>query len=143
MKNKGNYLILNGIDLGISKIELDRSDLRIIDKTGNYCLKIYIMYNWKEINRLKIKERSTIDFNEYCFSENNESALIVPTNCYVEKIKEDVICFYFKFSNLSISTHFMNERNCFNINLDDLECQVFIDYKDVKEGTIVYDYSNN
>ena len=39
-----NIMILNGKNIGISKIELDKSELRIIDKSGIYCFRVlYIL----------------------------------------------------------------------------------------------------
>ena len=69
-------MILNGIDIGISKIELDKSDLRITDQSGKYCLQVCVFYNWNDINKIRNNQKEEIDFNEYCLSLNNEPALI-------------------------------------------------------------------
>ena len=49
-------MIFNGKDIGISKIELDESDLLVTDKTGKYCLHVYVMYNRKEIELIEVGE---------------------------------------------------------------------------------------
>ena len=133
-------MILNGKNIGISKIELDRSDLRIIDKSGIYCFQVCVYYNWKDINNIKIGEKEQVDFNEYILSENNEPALIWPTKSYVEKLTNDYLCFYFKFENISETITYMNKRNCFNILPNFLEVKIFIDYKDAKKNSIVYEF---
>lgn len=138
MKKTNNIFILNDKNIGLSKIELNKSELFLIDKTGKYSLCIHI-YNWKEINSIKIGEKKKIDFNEYTISENNESALIWPTNCYVEKLTEDSIIFHLYFNDFK-DICFMNKRNCFDINLYSIEVKVYIDYNDAKEGSIVYNY---
>ena len=135
-----NILILNGLDMGISKIELSKSDLIITDKSGIYTLKVFLYYNWKEINNLKLKEKAKIAFNEYILSENNEPALIWPTKSYVEKITNDSLCFYFNFANISETITYMNQKNSFNILPNFLEVKVFIDYKDATKGLIIYEY---
>ena len=135
-----NIMILNDKNIGISKIELDRSDLRIIDKSGIYCFQVYIYYNWKDINNIKIGEKEQVDFNEYILSENNEPALIWPTKSYVEKLTNDYLCFYFKFENMPETITYMNTRNGFDILLNSLEVKVFIDYKDAKKNSIVYEF---
>lgn len=56
MKNDLNMMIFNGKDIGISKIELDESDLLVTDKTGKYCLHVYVMYNRKEIELIEVGE---------------------------------------------------------------------------------------
>ena len=135
-----NIMILNDKNIGISKIELDRSDLRIIDKSGIYCFRVCVYYNWKDINELKIGEKEQVDFNEYILSENNESALIWPTKGYVEKLTNDYLCFYFKFENMSETITYMNKKNGFDILLNSLEVKAFIDYKDAKKNSIVYEF---
>ena len=126
-------MILNGKNIGISKIELDESDLRIIDKSGIYCFQVCVYYNWKDINNIKIGEKEQVDFNEYILSENNEPALIWPTKSYVEKLTNDYLCFYFKFENISETITYMNKRNCFNILPNFLEVKIFIDYNNTKK----------
>ncbi len=135
-----NIMILNGVDIGISKIELDKSALLITDKSCKYCLQVYIMYNWKDINSIKAGEKKNIDFNEYCLSENNEPALIWPTNCWVEKVSDDSIYFHLIFNELLDTTTFMNKRGHFDIELRSLEIKAFIDYKDAKKGSIIYEF---
>lgn len=138
MQKKLNFMKLNGVNIGISKIELNKSDLIIVDKSGKYCLQICVQYNWKDINNIKIGQKQEVDFNEYCLAENNEPALIWPSSCYVEKISDDSICFNLEFKNLSNSTRYMNKRDCFDIKLNSLEVKVFIDYKDAIDDSIVY-----
>lgn len=140
MKNSLNVMILNNENIGISKIELNQSDLLITDKSGKYCLEVYVGYNWKEMNSLIVGESKTIDFNEYCFSENNEAALILPSDCYVEKVNNHCIYFYFKFDDLVHTTHYMNSRGCFDIQLNSLEVKVFIDYNDAMGDSIIYTF---
>lgn len=139
MNEKFNVMILNNVNIGISRIELDKSDLIITDKSGRYCLRVCVYYNWKDINSIKIGQKKKIDFNEYCLAENNESALICPSLCYVEK-SNDSLSFYLKFKNLSSTIHYMNKRNCFDIKPDSLEIKVFIDYKDAIGDAIIYEY---
>ena len=136
---ENNMMILNGINIGISKIELDESDLRIIDKSGKYCFRVFIYYNWNEIDNIKTGEKVEIDFNEYTLSENNESALIWPTNSYVKRVTNDSLCFYFHFENISETITYMNQRNAFDIVPSSLEVKVLLNHKDAKNGSIVYE----
>lgn len=124
-----NKLFINDINAGISKIELSKSDLLIIDKTGKYCLQVCVFYNWKDINNLQVGEKKNIDFNEYCLAENNEPALVWPTECFVKRINEEIYLFSLNFSNLDEHIHYMNKRNHFDIKLDSLKCEVFINLK--------------
>lgn len=136
MNDFKNCLILNGQNIGISKIELNKSELYIEDKTGKYSLCVHI-YNWKEINSIKTGKRQSIEFNEYCICENNESALIWPTDCYIKKPTDDSIIFYLKFDNFS-DICYMNKKNCFDIELESLEVNININYKDVIGKSIIY-----
>lgn len=135
-----NSMILNGTNIGISKIELNKSDLLVTDKSGNYCFKVCIFYNWKEINNLEIGEKRKIDFNEYILSENNKPALINPTNCFIKKIKDAYLGFYFEFKNLVTETCYMNKKCRFDINLNSLEVKIYINYKDDINGLIIYEF---
>lgn len=139
MKDNKNIMILNGENIGISKIELNKSDLIIFDKSSRYCLHVYVGYNWKDINSIEIGEKRDIEFNEYVLSLNNEPALIWPDRCYVEKIRDDYLCFNLEFDDLE-TAHYMNEKGRFDIELESLEVRVFIDYKDAKNGVIVYNF---
>ena len=132
-------MILNDINIGISKIELDKSDLRIIDKSGRYCFRVVIYYNWKEIDNIKNGEKVEINFNEYILSENNASALIWPTNSYVKRITNDSLCFYFHFENIPETITYMNQRNVFDIVPSSLEVKVLLNHKDAKNGSIIYE----
>lgn len=136
MANNQYIMILNGNDIGISKIELSKEELYIVDKIGKYSLCVHI-YNWKEINNAEIGKKQNIEFNEYCFGENNESALIWPTDVYIEKPTKNSIIFYFKFDDFSDACY-MNKRNHFDIELNSLEVKVNINYSDVQENSIVY-----
>lgn len=110
----------------------------IVDKTNKYSLCVHI-YNWKEINKIEIGKKQKIDFNEYCLGENNESALVWPTDVYVEKPTKDSIIFYLKFDDFS-DVCYMNKREGFDIELNSLEVRVFIDYKDVINDSIIYSF---
>lgn len=133
MKNSQNYMILNGEDIGISRIELNKADLLIFDKAGKYCLKVFVAYNWEDIRNLDIGEKKAIDFNEYCFSEYNEAALVWPTNYYVERILEDFLIFYLKFDDFS-EVCYMNKRNRFDIELESLKVKVEVEYKGILDN---------
>ena len=61
----------------------------------------------------------------------------MPSNSYIEKVNDDVICFYLEFKDLSDTTY-MNQRGHFGIKLNSLLVQVFIDYKDAIGDSIVY-----
>lgn len=137
-----NTMILNNVNIGISKIELNKSDLLITDKSCKYCLQICIEYNWKDMNSLEIGEKKNIDFNEYCLSENNEPALICPFSCTVEKVNDDILYFHLKFESLSKeqNTCYMNKRGYFDIKLDSLEVKAVIDYEDANNDSIVYKF---
>ena len=136
MTNNQNMMILNGNDIGISKIELSKGELYIVDEMGKYSLCVHI-YNWKEINSIKTRKRQSIEFNEYCLCENNEPALIWPTDCYIKKPTDDSIIFYLKFDNFS-DICYMNKKNCFDIELESLEVNININYKDVIGKSIIY-----
>ena len=140
MMHEQNMMNLNGVDIGISKIELNRSELLVIDKSCKYFLKVYVMYDWKYINSIKVGETKDIDFNEYCLSENNESALIWPVKSQVEKISDDSICFHMAFEDLSDSIAYMNKRGCFDVEINSLEVKVLVDYNDCAEGFISYNF---
>ncbi len=135
-----NLMILNGKNIDISKIELDKSNLLVIDKSKKYCFSITLYYNWKDINSLKVGEVKNIDFNEYILSENNESVLIWPSKSNVEKIKEDALYFHLEFNDLTNSTQYMNKRGHFDAELNSLEVRVLIDYKDSISGSIIYEF---
>lgn len=137
-----NKMILNNKDIGISKIELNKSDLLITDKTGKYTLHVTIYYNWKEINNLKVGEEKNINFNEYILTENNEPVLIWPNKSLVNKISDDIIYFNFSFNNITNNkdTCYMNKRGCFDILVDSLEITVSINYQDVSNNSIMYKF---
>ena len=140
MNNKRNIMILNDLDIGISKITLDKGDLKVIDKSGIYCFRVFLYYNWKDINNIKALEKKEIDFNEYILSENNEPALIWPTESYVEKINDDSLYFYFSFHDIAKNITYMNKRNSFDIIPNSLEVKILINYKDALKGSIIYEF---
>ena len=140
MEKKINYLILNNKNIGISKIELNKDELNITDKNGKYTFHITLTYDWKNINQVKVGKEESISFNEYYLSENNEAVLIWPDVCKLKKIKEDYLSFYLEFLNIDNAkdTCYMNKRKSFDIPLYNLKVKVYIDYKDAKDGKIIY-----
>ena len=130
-------MILNGTNVGISNIELKKSELIIVDKSKKYQFVVTIFYNWQNINKIKIGDNEEIKFNEYILSENNEAALIWPTISSVKKIDENKIVFYFEFKDLK-NICFMNKREKFDISIESLSIKVYINYKDVKNKIIKY-----
>lgn len=117
-----NIMILNGVNLEIDKIELDENGLYITDKTHRYSYYVHI-YNWDEIHKVPIGEKYDIEFNEYSFCENGESALIWPTTCYIEKTTINSIRFYFKFDDFTDACY-MNMRGHLDTKLESLEINV-------------------
>lgn len=138
MNDFENIMKLNNKNIGISRIELNKSELYIVDKNNKYSLCVHI-YNWKEINKIEIGKKQKVDFNEQCLGENNESALIWPTDVYVEKPTKDSIIFYLKFDNFS-DVCYMNKIGRFDTKLKSLEIRAFIDYKDVIKDSIIYSF---
>ena len=140
MEKKINYMILNNKNVGISKIELNKDELNVTDKSGKYNLHVTVAYDWKKINQVSIGKEEDISFNEYYLSENNESVLIWPDVCKLKKIKKDYVSFNLEFLNIDNSkdTCYMNKRGHFDIPLDSLKVKVYIDYKDAIEGKIIY-----
>lgn len=65
--------------------------------------------------------------------------MIWPTDCYIEKTTQNTITFYLKFDDFS-DICYMNKRGCFDIELQSLEVKAFIDYKDAKKGSIIYEF---
>ncbi len=120
-----NIMILNGVNLEIDKIELDKYGLYITDKTDRYSYYVHI-YNWDEIRRIPVSEKQNMDFNEYTFAVNNNSVLIWPTVCYVERKTIDSLIFYFKFDDFS-NACVMNKNNKLDIELESLEIRVYAD----------------
>ena len=132
-----NILILNNKDIGVSDIEFDiDGTIRIIDKDHKYSLLVWIRYNKDDIDSLKINEKKDISFNEYTISEYHESAIVWPIISQVERVKENLISFYFKFDNIENDVCYMNERGCFDIKLHSLECKTYVNYK--KGGIMKY-----
>ena len=125
MCTKDNLMSLNGVNLEIDRIELDKNGLYITDKTDKYSYYVHI-YNWNEISRIPVGEKQNMDFNEYTFSIDNDSVLILPTTCYVERRTIDSLVFYFKFDDFS-NTCVMNKNNKLDIELKSLEIKVYVD----------------
>lgn len=148
MSYKSNCMILNGKNIGISKIELDKDRLFVADKFNKYNFIVTVSYNWRDINTINIGEQKEISFNEYILYENNEysllgnnnGALIWPSKCYIKKNTKDELYLYFDFEDLTKESCFMNKRGCFDIELKSLEVKVFINCKDVKGDSIVYEF---
>ena len=145
MEKKINYLILNNKNIGISKIELTKDELNVTDKRGKYTFHITLTYDWKKINQVKVGKEESISFNEYYLSENNEAVLIWPDICKLKKIKDDYIVFNLEFLDIDNNkdTCYMNKRKSFDIPLCNLKVVVYIDYKDVLEGKIIYLFKDN
>ena len=145
MEKKINYLILNNKNIGISKIELNKDELNVTDKSGKYTFHITLTYDWKKINRVKVGMEESLSFNEYYLSENNEAVLIWPDICKLKKIKDDYIAFNLEFLDIDNNTDtcYMNKRKCFDIPLHTLKVVVYIDYKDVTERKIIYLFKDN
>lgn len=122
--------IINEEKLLIGHLELNRDNLIVVDKTKKYEFVVTLSYNWSDINKLKIGKKEKINFNEYIISENNESALIWPSDSYVEKINPNQIEFYFKFENFD-DICFMNEKGQFEKNIEFLEIKVNINCNDI------------
>ena len=122
-----NIMILNGKKFEIGEIELDKSALYIADKNDKYRYCVHI-YNWDEIYKVPIGEKYDIEFNEYNFCENGESALIWPTTCYIEKTTINSIRFYFKFDDFTDACY-MNMRGHLDTKLESLEINVNVEYE--------------
>ncbi len=136
-----NTMILNNEDIGISEIEYDiNGNLRVTDKSGKYCFVVCIYFNTNDINSIEIGETKNIHFNEYCISENNESAMIWPIISNVKRIENDIYALNFKFENIDSDVCYMNKRKCFDIKLDSLECNILVNIKDARNNVILYKY---
>lgn len=122
-----NIMILNGKKIEISEIDLDKSALYAADKNDKYSYCVHI-YNWDEIHKVPIGEKYDIEFNEYNFCENGESALIWPTSCYIEKTTINSIRFYFKFDDFTDACY-MNMRGHLDTKLESLEINVNVEYE--------------
>ena len=141
MNEELNYILLNNKNIGISKIELNKDELLVIDKSSKYTFHITLAYDWRKINKVEIGTKEDIMFNEYYLIENNESVLIWPCISQVHKISKDYISFYLKFLNIDNAkdTCYMNKKGHFDIPLNSLQVKVYINYKDAKEGKIIYE----
>lgn len=124
-----NIMILNGKKIEIGEIELDKSALYIADKNDKYRYCVHI-YNWDEIYKVPIGEKYDIEFNEYNFCENGESALIWPTTCYIEKMANGFIRFYFKFDDFTDACY-MNKKGHLDTALESLEININAEYKNI------------
>ena len=124
-----NIMILNGKKIEIGEIELDKSALYIADKNDKYRYCVHI-YNWDEVYKVPIGEKYDIEFNEYNFCENGESALIWPTTCYIEKTANGFIRFYFKFDDFTDACY-MNKKGHLDTALESLEININAEYKNI------------
>ena len=124
-----NIMILNGKKIEIGEIELDKSALYIADKNDKYRYCVHI-YNWDEVYKVPIGEKYDIEFNEYNFCENGESALIWPTTCYIEKMANGFIRFYFKFDDFTDACY-MNKKGHLDTALESLEININAEYKNI------------
>lgn len=124
-----NIMILNGKKIEVGEIELDKSALYVADKNDKYRYCVHI-YNWDEIYKVPIGEKYDIEFNEYNFCENWESALIWPTTCYIEKTANGFIRFYFKFDDFTDACY-MNKKGHLDTALESLEINVNAEYKNI------------
>ena len=135
-----NVMIVNGVDVGIGKLELNESDLLIYDKSFKYELEIYVYYNWKEIDDLEVSESKDIDFNEYCLSEGNKQWLIWPNVCSVKRVSDDILSFYLCFFDISSNGSYLGDKKFSDTDFDSLEVRVFFDRNDVFDNKIVYEF---
>lgn len=134
-------MVINNENMGISYAELNEAELLIYTKNSKYCFKVFIYYNWKDIKNIKVGEKKQIDFNEYCLSENNIPALILPTISDVQKINETELLFHFTFENFN-NIVFMSMKNHFDIELNNLEIKIKFNLQDFKNNKIIYKFNN-
>ena len=141
---KENIFVINDERMEISKVSLDKDTLSISEKNGVYNFYICVSYDWKSINELKVGEEGRWMFNEYILNKYNsvDRALVWPTQYVTKKISEDIICFDLKFEDLTNEKNicYMNKSGCFDEPLYNMEVKVYIDYRDAKDGEIIYEY---
>ena len=141
---KENLFIINGRKIEIGKIVLDRDVLSVSEKSGEYNFYICVSYHWREINELKVGEEDSWWYHEYMINKYNsvDRALVWPTYYVIKKISEDIICFDLKFEDLTDEKNicYMNMSGCFDEPLYNMEVKIYIDYRDAKDGEIVYEY---
>jgi hypothetical protein len=141
---KENLFIINGRKIEIGKIVLDRDVLSVSEKSGEYNFYICVSYHWREINELKVGEEDSWWYHEYMINKYNsvDRALVWPTYYVTKKISEDIICFDLKFEDLTDEKNicYMNMSGCFDEPLYNMEVKIYIDYRDAKDGEIVYEY---
>ena len=141
---KDNIFIVNDIKIDIGKIELDKDVLRITEKSGRYIFYVVVSYHWRYINELKVGEEDSWMYDEYIINKYDsvDRALVWPTYYVTKKISEDIICFDLKFDDLLDEKNicYMNKSGCFNEPLYNIQVKVYIDYRDAKDGMIVYEY---
>lgn len=141
---KENLFIINGRKIEIGKIVLDRDVLSVSEKSGEYNFYICVSYHWREINELKVGEEDSWLYHEYMINKYNsvDRALVWPTYYVTKKISEDIICFDLKFEDLTDEKNicYMNMSGCFDEPLYNMEVKIYIDYRDAKDGEIVYEY---
>lgn len=141
---KENLFIINGRKIEIGKIVLDRDVLSVSEKSGEYNFYICVSYHWREINELKVGEEDSWLYHEYMINKYNsvDRALVWPTYYVTKKISEDIICFDLKFEDFTDEKNicYMNMSGCFDEPLYNMEVKIYIDYRDAKDGEIVYEY---
>jgi hypothetical protein len=141
---KENLFIINGRKIEIGKIVLDRDVLSVSEKSGEYNFYVCVSYHWREINELKVGEEDSWWYHEYMINKYNsvDRALVWPTYYVTKKISEDIICFDLKFEDLTDEKNicYMNMSGCFDEPLYNMEVKIYIDYRDAKDGEIVYEY---
>lgn len=141
---KENLFIINGRKIEIGKIVLDRDVLSVSEKSGEYNFYICVSYHWREINELKVGEEDSWLYHEYMINKFNsvDRALVWPTYYVTKKISEDIICLDLKFEDLINEKNicYMNMSGCFDEPLYNMEVKIYIDYRDAKDGEIVYEY---
>lgn len=140
--NYENKFIINNESLNIGYIELNKDQLIVKDEDNKYMFYICVSYDWEKISSLNIGEEKVIEYNEYILSKNNESALVWPSKVITKMIDENIICFKLKFEDLTNEKNmcYMNESGCFDIIIENMEVEVYINNKDVVNNRIVYEF---
>ena len=126
---KDNIFIINGKDVGISEIEVEKDgNILVHDKSDKYGLSIIVQYDLDKLKSMNIGENKSIDFNEYVILENEETALIWPTKYYVKRISNNTFYLDYTFDNIENDVTYMNERNSFDIILKTLELKIKVKF---------------
>lgn len=126
---KDNIFIINGKDVGISEIEVEKDgNILVHDKSDKYGLSIIVQYDLDKLKSMNIGENKSIDFNEYVILENEETALIWPTKYYVKRISNNTFYLDYTFDNIENDVTYMNERNSFDIILKNIELKIMVNF---------------